>query len=311
MLIAFAIENLFGWPDWLYRLIRHPVVWLGALVSVLEKQLNQDSFSASMRFALGLAATLLVISAASACAWAVETTLPATMIGLACQGVLASSLLAPRSLRDHVREVSIPLAAGDIENARSAVSKIVGRDTRHLDASGISTAALESLAENTSDGVTAPLFWGVVFGLPGIAAYKAINTLDSMIGHRSARYKTFGAAAARIDDAANIIPARLTGATFALVSASAIAWLAMWRDAGKHASPNAGWPEAAMAGALRVRLGGPRAYSSDAKAGNHAWLNAGGKPAKAEDLERGLALYHNSLYLFAAALALAFVLVAL
>lgn len=306
MLIALAIECLFGWPEWLYRLIRHPVVWLGALVSVMEKHFNKEAFSASTRFTFGLATTLSVISVASASAWAVEYALPATMIGLVCQGVFASSLLAQRSLHNHVRAVSIPLASGDLEGARSAVSRIVGRDTSQLDASGITTAALESLAENTSDGVTAPLLWGVAFGLPGIAAYKAINTLDSMIGHRSARYKAFGASAARIDDAANIIPARLTGVTFALLSAKAAAWQAMWRDAGKHASPNAGWPEAAMAGALAVRLGGPRAYLSGAKAGNHAWLNADGKPATPADLSRGLALYRNSLCLFAAALALAF-----
>lgn len=311
MLIAFGVESLFGWPDWLYRRIGHPVVWLGAVVTRLEKALNTEAFAIPIRFVLGAAMTLCLISVVAAGAWAIQSTLPATGMGLACQAVLASSLLAARSLRDHVRAVSQPLNTGTIEQARSAVAKIVGRNTSALDAAGIGTAALESLAENTSDGVTAPLFWGVLFGLPGIAAYKTINTLDSMIGHRSARYKAFGAAAARIDDAANIIPARLTGATFALLSANAAAWRAMWRDAGKHASPNAGWPEAAMAGALGVRLGGPRAYVSGAKDGDHAWLNPAGRPVQAEDVNRGLALYGRSLCLFAVTLVLIFIMVRL
>jgi adenosylcobinamide-phosphate synthase len=180
---------------------------------------------------------------------------------------------------------------------------IVGRDPSQLDAAGIARAATESLAENTSDGIVAPLFWGAIFGLPGIAAYKAINTLDSMIGHRTPRYEAFGWAAARIDDVANLIPARLTGLLFAIVSVRpCIALATMWRDAGQHRSPNAGWPEAAMAGALDIRLSGPRIY--EGRLSQEPWLNGEAADPTAADLNRALALYRRAMLLLAAGLAL-------
>ncbi len=182
---------------------------------------------------------------------------------------------------------AIPLAAGDIDAARQAVSMIVGRDPARLDEAGIARAAIESLAENTSDGVVAPLFWGALFGLPGIAGYKAINTLDSMIGHRNERHEAFGWAAARIDDVANIIPARLTGLLFALTGPGPRdALLCMVRDARHHRSPNAGWPEAAMAGALGVRLCGPRAYHGELA--DEPWLNGSARDPAAADISRAL-----------------------
>ena len=167
---------------------------------------------------------------------------------------------------------------------------IVGRDPERLDGAGVGRAALESLGESTSDGVVAPIFWGVLLGLPGIATYKMINTMDSMIGHRTERYEAFGWASARIDDLVNLIPARLTGLLFALVSPHPRAsWAAMMRDAKHHRSPNAGWPEAAMAGALRVRLSGPRAYNG--KIAQERWVNEAGAEPEASDLARGLRLY--------------------
>ena len=181
---------------------------------------------------------------------------------------------------------------------------IVGRDPETLDAPAIARAALESLGENSSDGIIAPLFWGALFGLPGIAAYKAINTLDSMIGHRSPRYLEFGWASARIDDLANLLPARLTALLFALAARDKMAALeTAWRDARHHRSPNGGWPEAAMAGALGLRLSGPRIYGN--QSASEPWINASGRDPGADDIFAGLALYRRMLLIAAAMLAIA------
>jgi adenosylcobinamide-phosphate synthase len=183
------------------------------------------------------------------------------------------------------------------------MSMIVGRDPQMLDDAGIARAAIESLAENASDGIVAPVFWGVLFGLPGIIGYKAVNTLDSMIGHRTERHEAFGWAAARIDDAANFIPARLTGLLFVLFAGSrrSQAMSSMMNDARNHRSPNAGWPEAAMAGSLGVRLCGPRSY--DGELANEPWLNAGARDPAAADITRGLELYVGAMFALAAVLA--------
>ena len=241
MLLACLIDAGLGWPARLHARIGHPVTWIGALISALERRLNAGS--PARRLALGGGATALVTGLTGGLAWVVQASLPGGIWGVVLCGLLAWPFLALRSMHDHVAAVARPLAAGDTDAARRAVSMIVGRDPAQLDTPGIARAALESLAENTSDGITAPLFWGVVAGLPGIAAYKAINTLDSMIGHRNPRYEAFGKLAARLDDLANLIPARLTGLLFAVVSARPAAALkAMWRDARQHRSPNAGWP---------------------------------------------------------------------
>lgn len=197
--------------------------------------------------------------------------------------------------------MAVPLGQGDLAGARGAVSMIVGRDPAQLDAAGVARAALESLGESTSDGVVAPLFWGVIFGLPGIAVYKVINTMDSMIGHLSPRHAAFGWAAARLDDGVNLIPARLSGLVFVAVSGRWRDSLAcMWRDAGKHRSPNAGWPEAALAGALGVRLSGPRVY--DGELTQEPWVNEAAPDPTAQDLQRGLVLYVRAMGLMAAVL---------
>src|SRR5262249_41592449 len=174
--------------------------------------------------------------------------------------------------------------------------RMCGLDPATLDEAGISRAAIESLAENASDGIIAPVFWGALLGLPGIFGYKAINTLDSMIGHRSERHLWFGWAAARIDDVANFIPARLTGLLFALVTAKpSTALSCMSRDANRHRSPNAGWPEAAMAGALGVRLSGPRSYHGALT--DEPWLNAGARDPLGADVRLGLKLYIRAMLL--------------
>ncbi|MCX8508821.1 MAG: adenosylcobinamide-phosphate synthase CbiB, partial [Rhodobacteraceae bacterium] len=199
------------------------------------------------------------------------------------------------------------LGAGDLVGARQAVAMIVGRDPSRLDEAGVARATLESLSENASDGVIAPLFWGAIFGLPGIAAYKAINTLDSMIGHRTPRHEAFGWAAARIDDLANLIPARLTGLLFAAVSGAPRDGVScMLADAGKHRSPNAGWPEAAMGAALGVRLSGPRIYED--RVADEPWVNGLARDPMADDIRRGLDLGRKALILTVVLMAIAWLL---
>ncbi|MEO0464416.1 MAG: adenosylcobinamide-phosphate synthase CbiB [Pseudomonadota bacterium] len=293
MLVALAIEAAMGWPDWLDRRIGHPVRWFGWLVTKLERASNRSTLPRGARIALGVVAAVLLVTLAAAVAWAIDESLPTGLLGFAASAVIASTLIATRSLHDHAAAVQHAFSADDLSPARDALSRIVGRKTADLDEAAISRAAIESLAENTSDGVTAPIFWGVIFGLPGLFAYKAINTLDSMIGHRSEQYEAFGKAAARLDDAANLIPARLTGFLFALCSWSAHAVRVMLRDAKSHRSPNAGWPESAMAGALSVRLSGPRSYGTTTS--EEPWLNAKAGDATIADLGRALSLYRLSM----------------
>lgn len=298
MLAGLLLDAAVGWPDRLYRRVRHPVVWLGALIALLDRRWNDPARADRVRYALGGAATVLCVLVAAAAGYAV-----AAVPGIAGDGleiVAASSLIAARSLHEHVRAVRDALGVG-LPDARAAVSRVVGRDPAALDEAGVARAAAESLAENLSDGVVAPLFWGALLGLPGIAAYKAVNTLDSMIGHRTPRHLAFGGVAARLDDAANWIPARLTGLLLAVAARSRGAVAAMRRDARRHRSPNAGWPEAAMAGALGVRLSGPRRYGD--RLSDEPWLNGAGRDPGAADLSRALALSGRAVAIAAVALA--------
>jgi len=290
MAIALALEAAVGWPDALYRRIGHPVTWIGALIAGLERRWNRGAH----RRARGVAAALLVIGIAVAAGALLQAALPGGIVGVLLAGLLAWPLVAARTLHDHVAAVARPLALGDLGGARRAVAMIVGRDPQRLDEGGIARAALESLAENASDGVVAPLFWGAILGIPGIAGYKALNTLDSMIGHRTPRYVAFGWASARADDVANLIPARLTGLALALASGRPRAAIGcMLQDASAHRSPNAGWPEGAMAGALAVRLSGPRVYAEGVA--NEPWLNAGARDPDAAALAQGLAVYRRAM----------------
>ncbi|MEQ1712343.1 MAG: adenosylcobinamide-phosphate synthase CbiB [Hyphomicrobium sp.] len=302
MLIALAIDALFGWPPWLYARIGHPVTWIGRLIASLDRRWNVATATASVRRAAGVGTALSVIAITVAVAATLAAALPDDWSGSVLAGVLAWPLVAGRSLHDHVAAVATPLSAGDLDAARSAVAMIVGRDPQHLDPAGVSRAALESLAENSSDGIVAPLLWGAILGLPGIAAYKAINTMDSMIGHHTPRHQVFGWAAARIDDAANLLPARLTGGLLAFSSSQVGPSLAsMWRDAHRHRSPNAGWPEAAMAGALGVRLSGPRIYGD--RISDEPWINHAARDPEAADLSKGLALYRRAMLVLGVILA--------
>ncbi|MEY9587933.1 adenosylcobinamide-phosphate synthase [Bradyrhizobium yuanmingense] len=303
MVVAMAVDALLGWPAWLFARIGHPVTWLGGLIAGIDTALNRASDPPALRRAAGVAGALAVIALSAALGWALQSLLPSGWIQIVLIGILAWPLVALRSLHDHVAAVATPLLAGDVAAAREAVSRIVGRDPASLDQAGIARAAIESLAENASDGIVAPVFWGALLGLPGILGYKAINTLDSMIGHRSERHEAFGWAAARIDDVANFVPARLTGFLFVLLAPQRSESLAcMTRDARRHRSPNAGWPEAAMAGGLGVRLSGPRIYHGSAT--EEPWLNEGARDPRAADIVEALTVYRRAMLLVAGVLAI-------
>lgn len=307
MAVAMAVDAQLSWPAWLFARIGHPVTWLGRLIHGVDAGWNRASDPPAFRRAAGVVAALFVIALSMALGWAIQAVLATEWSRVVIVGILAWPSVAMRSLHDHVAAVAGPLQSRDIESARSAVARIVGRDPAGLDEAGIARAAIESLAENASDGIVAPVFWGALFGLPGIVGYKAINTLDSMIGHRTPRHESFGWAAARIDDLANFIPARLTGFLFVLLAARpSDALSCMVRDANRHRSINAGWPEAAMAGALGVRLSGPRIYHGATV--NEPWLNEAARDPLAADIRQGLRLYRRAMRLLAGALViLAFV----
>jgi adenosylcobinamide-phosphate synthase len=303
MLLALMADWFIGWPDAAFRRIGHPVTWIGAMVARADGRLNREGLPPAGRRLAGALAAAGIVVAVTAMAWLVQAGLPDSLAGMVLTAALSWPLLAARSLHDHVLEVCRPLASGDLAAARLAVSKIVGRDPASLDEAGVARASVESLAENASDGIVAPLFWGLLFGLPGIAAYKAVNTLDSMIGYRNARYEDFGKFAARLDDAANWIPARLTGLAIAVAGGRPLAALdVMRRDAGLHRSPNAGWPEAAMAAAAGCRLSGPRSYGDRLE--HHPWVNEGAPDPDAATIANALAILRRSLLLVAALLLL-------
>jgi len=289
VLAALVLESVFGYPAWLQRRLPHPVVAVGAAIDGLERRWNRPTLSDAARKALGVGAVAALVGAAIALGGGLDRVLKAQAWGFAAWVVIATVGLAQRSLHQHVTAVERPLAAQDLGSARAAVGRIVGRDVDRLDPSGVSAAALESLAESFSDGIVAPAFWLLVGGLAGLFAYKVVNTADSMIGHLEPRYRAFGWAAARTDDLMNLIPARLAGALIVLAGAGG--WSVMVRDAPRHASPNAGWPEAAMAGALGLQLGGPAAY--DGKILERPRFGAG-RAAGADDVRRGLGVYRRA-----------------
>jgi adenosylcobinamide-phosphate synthase len=288
-LAALMVEAAIGWPDALYRRIRHPVGLFARIIEGLERRWNDPARREAARRFAGILLVLLLLGLVGGGAWLIEQGLRRALGQHAWPliALLAAPGLAQRSLHDHVTPVARALAKGDLTAAREAVGRIVGRDTAGLDAPGVARAAIESLAESFCDGVAAPLFWLLIGGLPGIWAYKALNTADSLIGHREPRWRAFGWAAARADDVANWVPARIAGLLLCAVSGRGLA--TMLRDARRHASPNAGWPEAAMAGALGVRLAGPVAY--DGVMHDKPWIGGGRSDAGAADIARALGLY--------------------
>lgn len=291
--LALGIEAVFGYPDALYTRIGHPVTWIGALLGGLDRRLNLSNLGSGMRRAAGVVAIATVVALAAGIGVLLERGASQSWIGVLLIAVIASTLFAARSLYRHVAEVAVALERNDLAKARERVGRVVGRDTASLDAHGVARAAIESLAENASDGVVAPLFWFVLLGLPGLAAYKAINTADSMIGHRTSRHEDFGWAAARLDDLVNLPASRLTGFLFALSASmtragARAAVTTMLRDAHLHRSPNAGWPESAMAGALDLKLNGPKVYGN--RLVEDAYMGDGRGEATAADIRRALRL---------------------
>jgi adenosylcobinamide-phosphate synthase len=291
-LLALALDTALGWPQALYRRIGHPVGFFARIIDACEERWNRPTRSDAFRRTAGIGtiAILIVVVGGTGMALQYWIDLAAGALAWPVIALLAAPGLAQRSLYDHVRPVMAALDAHDLPAARTAVGMIVGRDTDALDCDGVARAAIESLSESFCDGVAAPLFWLLLLGLPGIWVYKAINTADSMIGHREARWRAFGWAAARTDDVLNLIPARIAAVVICL--AGARGWRVMWRDSSKHASPNAGWPEAAMAGTLGLKLAGPIAY--DGVPSDKPWIGDGPAIADSADLARALAIYRRA-----------------
>ena len=307
------IELAIGYPERLTRAIGHPVIWMGGLIEGSDRVLNRQ-WAPRLRRLMGVLALAALLGLVGAAAFVVQSQLLRLPYGVVAVALLASTMIAQRSLHRYVANVASALDRNGLPAGRSAVSHIVGRDTAGLDRAGIARAAIESLAENFSDAVVAPVFWLVVAGLPGIALYKAINTADSMIGHRTPRHADFGWAAARLDDLVNLPASRL--AALLLIAASVLrrdasaqrAWRAVRRDAAKHRSPNAGYPEAAMAGALDLSLAGPRVYGGVGV--DDAFMGDGRREADAKDIDRALTLYRCAdaiLVALVAILAVAFI----
>jgi adenosylcobinamide-phosphate synthase len=309
-LVAIATEAMVGYPNAVYRLVGHPVTWIGKFITWCDEAWNSGTRSSRERRLHGVVTLLLVLaislSAGAVIAALLDRLFPGIVALILC-GVLASTLLAQRSLDTHVLAVAKGLDTEGVAGGRAAVAHIVGRETKSLDEAAVCRAAIESLAENFSDGIVAPLFWMVVAGLPGALAYKAINTADSMIGHRTERHEAFGWASARFDDLMNLPASRLSALWLVLAAiplglSPVGALRTMWRDASHHRSPNAGWPEAAMAGALGIRLSGPRVY--DGMRVEERWVGEGPSELTAKNIRTALKLYRTACALQIAVLVL-------
>lgn len=302
-LAALMLDAAIGWPGALYRRVGHPVGLFARIINGCEAAWNRPAYSDGTRRMLGVVIVLILLVLTIGAGLGL-TALARHLLGSwwwLGAAALAWPALAQRSLYEHVCAVAIALEQDDLDSARHAVSMIVGRDTRALDHAGVARAAIESLAESFCDGIAAPLFWLVIGGLPGVWAYKAINTADSLIGHKEARWRAFGWAAARTDDVMNLLPARLGGVVVCLAGGGG--WATLWRDHGRHASPNAGWTEAAMAGALDLALAGTVSYDGVTHAKD--WIGGGRQNAGAADVRRALRIYVRAcllLWVIAAAL---------
>lgn len=297
--IALSADALIGDPAWAYRRLPHPITLIGKVIAWADQQFNHASAPEISRRRAGSLVCGILAVGAFLVGWVAQIILLSLPGGPLWLGLVMSSLIAQRSLYQHVDDVANALDLSGINGGRMTVARIVGRDPESLDEAGISRAAIESLAENFSDGIVAPVFWGLVLGLPGLLAYKTINTMDSMIGHKSPRYLHFGRAAAKLDDVVNLPASRLSALLLILASFfqrkanPANAWRAVRRDARRHKSPNAGWPEAALAGALGFAVAGPRQYHG--KLVSDPWMNDGGRwQLKASDIRISLALYWRS-----------------
>jgi adenosylcobinamide-phosphate synthase len=295
LVAGLVIDALFGDMPMIFRHIDHPVVVAGRAIAFFDRKLNRQNRSETSRRDRGIVTVILLVAAAATLGLAIQRLCRGHLLGAVFEALLIAVLVAQRSLYDHVAAVAEALDAGGLAAGRAAVRHIVGRDPMSLDTHGVARAAIESLAENFSDGVVAPVFWYLLLGLPGLFAYKMANTFDSMIGHRTPHYRSFGWAAARFDDFLNLVPAPISGL---LLAAGAVladrcrpdrALVIMIRDGRKHHSPNAGWPESAIAGALGLALAGPRRYPEGLV--DDPWLGDGSARAATSDIVRALHLY--------------------
>jgi len=287
-LTALVLDAAIGWPDRLYRHIGHPIGAFARVIAACERRWNRPKRSEIKKRALGVITLVLLAGGSALIAWAIEAAIRQWAGNWAWPllALAAWPALAQRSLLEHYQPVFAALDSSELAGARQAVSLIVGRDTASLDERGVAGAAIESLAESFCDGIIAPLFWLIVLGLPGAWVFKAVSTADSLIGHPEESLRAFGWASARCDDALNLIPARLAGVMICLAGGKG--WRVLWRDHAKHASPNAGWPEAAMAGALKVRLAGPVSYQGIWR--DKPWIGDGAPPT-AGSMHRAKAIF--------------------
>ncbi|HEX2113820.1 MAG TPA: adenosylcobinamide-phosphate synthase CbiB [Alphaproteobacteria bacterium] len=308
LLAGLALDAVAGEMRLLFRFFPHPVVAIGSVIAALDRRLNREARGRNALRVRGALVALVVVAIAALCGWLVLTLSRLGRWGWLIEVFAIGVLVAQRSLYDHVFAVCRALESGGLAAGRDAVSKIVGRDPNSLDEYAVARAGTESLFENFSDGVVAPAFWYLLLGLPGLFAYKAVNTLDSMIGHRNARYIDFGAFAARLDTAANFVPARLAALIIAAAAAvapkgsPAASLKAMLRDARKHRSVNAGWPEAAAAGALGLALAGPRRYGAELV--SDPWIGDGRARVTPADMRRALYLFVAACLVHAALIAI-------
>jgi adenosylcobinamide-phosphate synthase len=299
LLLALVLDAAIGDPPYFYGRVPHPIAVIGRAIGWLDRRWNREDQGDRSRRQAGIVVCLALVIVSAAVGHLIQQALGGFRFGWIIEAVLVSLFLAQNSLFSHVADVATALSNEGLPGGRRAIARIVGRDPESLDEAGVCRAALESLAENFSDGVVAPAFWALIFGLPGILVYKTVNTADSMIGHKTPRHLAFGWASARLDDLLNLIPARIAGllivaAAFLVPGGQAReGFSAMMRDAAKHRSPNAGWQEAALAGALGVALAGPRRYGGTVIEDH--WMNSGGRPdATAEDIRRALHIYASA-----------------
>jgi adenosylcobinamide-phosphate synthase len=306
---ALIIDAVFGEFGPLFRVMPHPVAVIGGLVGWFDRRLNRERRSPAERRMRGAAVVVLMVVIAAVVGWYLTEFGRMFPYGWAVELAMVTLLIAQRSLFDHVRSVARALDRDGLEAARVAVARIVGRDPNSLDAHGVARSSIESLAENFADGVVAPVFWYLLLGLPGLLVYKTVNTMDSMIGYRTPRHAAFGMVAARLDDVLNFVPARIAAAMIVVASLfvprgrPVSAFRVMVRDGGKHRSPNAGWPEAAMAGGIGVALAGPRSYEGAVE--DQPWV--GGE----HSAQSGSGDIRRALYLFVVACLLEAAIVAL
>ena len=296
LLLGLFLEICFDWPYFFYRYFKHPIIWLGNFIQFIDKKLNKDYFSPNLKKICGFFSLLITLLMTLSFVQIFSLIFEKFFFVEVLHIFIVWSLMCSRSLYSHIKKILDDLKVNNLSKAKKSLSKVVGRDTNYLKKQGIIRASLESLSESTSDGFVAPLFWYCLFGIHGLVIFKTVNTLDSMIGYKSKKYLEFGYASAKLDDIFNYIPSRLTGVIFVIISSRPLnTFRIMINHASKLNSPNAGWPEAAFAGALMIKLGGPKSYSGTFK--NDMWLNEKCNNPNIKNFEEGLYLYIKFLLL--------------